>query len=66
MIQRNRAPYGAKGNFLFGLATPVGRPGPHADARLLPLQPRVRALAVSRNLTKAHFEKLKAQRQNSK
>ncbi len=63
MIQRNRAPYGAKGNFLFGLATlldglirTLTLGFYHSNHSFTPLE-------VSKKLTKTHFAKLKAQRE---
>lgn len=66
MIQRNRAPYGAKGNFLFGLATLLDGLVRTLTLGFYHSNHGFTPLAVSRDLTKARFEKLKAQRQNAK
>lgn len=59
MIERNRSPYGPRGNFLFGLATLVeglirvcSLGYYHGNHKYTPL-------AVSRDLTKKHFKKLR-------
>lgn len=57
MIQRNRAPYGRWGNFLFGLATLL-----EGLIRVLSLgychgNHRWTPLNVSRELTRKHFKK---------
>lgn len=60
MIERNRAPYGAWGNFLFGLATLL-----EGLVRVMTLgvmhgNHRFTPLAVSRVLTRRHFSKARS------
>lgn len=66
MIQRNRSPYGAKGNFLFGLATLLDGLVRTLTLGFYSSNHGFTPLSVSRNLTKRHFERLKAQRLSAK
>lgn len=59
MVERNKAPYGNLGNFLFGLSTLIDGLIRVISFGFLHGTHRFTPLSVSRFLTKRHFKKLK-------